>query len=101
MRLFVMRRSRRDGNLSDPFFFSRDFLVFLLLPVHAWQASWAWVVSLPITLANFSAARAVPMGPAGWACLGLAAAGLAIETVADYQVGTILCAPCTLVWFGG
>lgn len=50
------------------------------------QASWAWVVSLPITLANFSKARGAPMGPAGWACIGLAAAGLAIETVADYQV---------------
>lgn len=47
---------------------------------------WAWVVSLPVTLANFSPARAVPMGVGGWACLGLAATGLAVETVADYQV---------------
>ncbi|CBJ25919.1 GE20757 [Ectocarpus siliculosus] len=49
------------------------------------QAMWAWVVSLPVTLANFSPARAVPMGVGGWACLGLAATGLAVETVADYQ----------------
>lgn len=42
-------------------------------------------MSLPVTLANFSPARAVPMGPAGWACFGLATAGLVVETVADYQ----------------
>ncbi|CAM9770453.1 unnamed protein product [Pylaiella littoralis] len=48
-------------------------------------AMWAWVVSLPVTLANFSPARAVPMGVGGWACFGIAAAGLAVETVADYQ----------------
>ncbi|CAN0240934.1 unnamed protein product, partial [Laminaria digitata] len=46
---------------------------------------WAWVVSLPVTLANFSPARAVPIGAGGWACAGLFAAGLAVETVADYQ----------------
>lgn len=47
---------------------------------------WAWVVSLPVTIANFSPLRAVPMGAGGWACLALAAGGLAVETVADYQV---------------
>lgn len=49
---------------------------------------WAWVVSLPVTVANFSPARAVPVGAGGWACAGLFAAGLAVETVADYQVST-------------
>lgn len=56
-----------------------------------WQAMWAWVVSLPVTLANFSPARAVPMGVGGWACFGIAAAGLAVETVADYQAWVCLC----------
>eukprot|EP00752_Nemacystus_decipiens_P018301 g16417.t1 len=64
---------------------ARSFFPVNLAAFWTIQASWAWVVSLPITLANFSSARGVPMGPAGWACVGLAAAGLAIETVADYQ----------------
>ncbi|CAN0432763.1 unnamed protein product [Ascophyllum nodosum] len=46
---------------------------------------WAWVVSLPVTLSNFSPKRAIPMGLGGWACAGLFAAGLAVEAIADYQ----------------
>lgn len=60
-------------------------IFFCNVPV-AHQAMWAWVVSLPVTLANFSPARTVPMGVGGWACAGLFAAGLIMESVADYQV---------------
>lgn len=50
------------------------------------QAMWAWVVSIPVTMANFSPNRIAPMGIGGWASIGVFAAGLAIETIADYQV---------------
>lgn len=65
--------------------FERCFAPITCLIPSFRQAAWAWVVSLPVTLANFSPARAVPMGVGGWVCFGMAAAGLAVETVADYQ----------------
>lgn len=63
-----------------------------LLTVFLLQGALLWIVSLPVQLAQIAAAPA-RIGALGWWGAGLAAAGIAFETAADWQLARFRAEP--------
>mmetsp|Transcript_6896 Transcript_6896/g.10404 ORF Transcript_6896/g.10404 Transcript_6896/m.10404 type:complete len:319 (-) Transcript_6896:152-1108(-) len=49
------------------------------------QGLWSWIVSFPVTMANFNPAPSPKLGVPGMMCLGAFLLGFTIEAVSDHQ----------------